>query len=420
MQNVKVNQHWVHLDTVLNWGLESPQNPAMRDWKACATCSADIPVRGFGRLSSRPALPAHTSRPRTVSRCTYQHWLRVEGLSFVCFVVKISPRLENLFPILHEDAGLLVINKPAGLVCHPTKGDEFSSLISRVRLYLNSSLSAACGGEASRVAELYAGRGEVVPSTLNLQPSTHLVNRLDRETSGIVIVAKNSEIAGELGKIWEARAVEKEYLAIVHGHVRDDHGLIDAPLGKDERSIVAVKDCVRPDGAPSQTEFWVERRFFRAVHQSTPGRAGSPLPAAVTTTSDGAHGVTRPTEAHSSDTTQPVPSSILHPLARRSAAKTAPSSFSLLRLIPRTGRKHQIRIHLAHLGHPIVGDKLYGGDEDLYMALVENRLTPEQLARLILPHQALHACAVRFLWRGQPMEFSCPPEPWFTGFLNHE
>ena len=86
-----------------------------------------------------------------------------------------------------------------------------------------------------------------------------LVNRLDRETSGVVIIAKNSETAGELGKIWEARAVQKEYLAIVHGHVRDDHGLIDAPLGKDEHSQVAVKDCVRPDGAPAQTEFWVEQ-----------------------------------------------------------------------------------------------------------------------------------------------------------------
>jgi 23S rRNA pseudouridine1911/1915/1917 synthase len=305
----------------------------------------------------------------------------------VCFVVKISPRLENLLNIVHEDAGLLVINKPAGLVCHPTKGDEFSSLISRVRLYLK-------------------------PSTLNPQPSTHLINRLDRETSGIVIVAKNSEIAGELGKIWEARAVEKEYLAIVHGHVRDDHGLIDAPLGKDERSIVAVKDCVRPDGAPSQTEFWIERRFARYIVPCDGGNrqderrqcdGGKFSLSARPAGGEGRGEVGLPS------TLNPQPSTI-----------SQPSTFSLLRLIPRTGRKHQIRIHLAHLGHPIVGDKLYGGDEDLYMALVENRLTPEQLARLILPYQALHACAVRFLWRGQPMEFSCPPEPWFQKFVGDD
>jgi 23S rRNA pseudouridine1911/1915/1917 synthase len=311
----------------------------------------------------------------------------------------------NLFDILHEDAGLLVINKPAGLVCHPTKGDEFSSLISRARLYLNGapapvlhSLGEAGSGPAPAFQNPKPQTPDPRPQVPDPGPQPHLVNRLDRETSGIVIVAKNSEIAGELGKIWETRAVEKEYLAIVHGHVRDDHGLIDAPLGRDEHSHVAVKDCVRPDGAPSQTEFWIERRFNRPRPRQSEsedegrergrgrealGETGLPADVSI------------------------APSSILH----------SPSSFSLLRVIPRTGRKHQIRIHLAHLGHPIVGDKLYGGDEDLYLALVENRLTPRQLARLILPHQALHACAVRFLWRGQPMEFCCEPEPWFKTFV---
>ena len=303
------------------------------------------------------------------------------------FVVKISPRLENLFDIIHEDAGLLVVNKPAGLVCHPTKSGEMSSLIGRARLYL---LSTSWRGEAER-------------RRLNPQLSTgavapHLVNRLDRETSGIVIIAKDSEIAGELGKLWETRVVQKEYLAIVHGLVRDNHGLIDVPLGRDERSRVAIKDCVRHDGTPAQTEYWVEQRFSRSLVGPTCWSALTRGPSSV------AQPLRRVDSAF-----PPVAPSTLNP---------QPSTYSLLRVIPRTGRKHQIRIHLAHLGHPIVGDKLYGGDEDLYLALVENRLTPEQLARLILPHQALHARAVRFLWRGQPMEFSCAPEPWFLEFAS--
>jgi 23S rRNA pseudouridine1911/1915/1917 synthase len=237
--------------------------------------------------------------------------------------------MEKLFDIVHQDANLLVINKPAGLVCHPTKGDEYSSLISRVRLHLGA----------------------------DIKP--HLVNRLDRETSGLVLVALNEVIALEVRRLWEGRSVRKDYLAIVHGHVAGAQGSIEAPLGKDESSIIAIKDCVRAEGAIARTDFCVERRFARAE-----------------------------------------------------------GNFSLLKISPHTGRKHQIRIHLAHIGHPIVGDKLYGGDEDLYLALVEDRLTSEQRGRLILPHHALHAGQVRFNLRGADHVYRAEPEGWFLDFCN--
>lgn len=239
-----------------------------------------------------------------------------------------DPSVTELFEIIHEDRELLIINKPAGLVCHPTKWGEYSSLISRVRLHL--------------------GPGS--------QP--HLVNRLDRETSGVTIVAKDLGVARELRRLWESRQVEKDYLAIVHWYPREAHGIIDAPLGKDEQSRVAIKDCVRADGAAARTEYWVQRQFTRDR-----------------------------------------------------------SPFALLLVRPLTGRKHQIRIHLAHVGHPIVGDKLYGGDEDLYLALVEDRLTPEQRRRLILPHHALHAREVRFAWRGTERVVHAEPERGFVEWL---
>ena len=236
--------------------------------------------------------------------------------------------MDNLLVILHEDAELLVINKPAGLVCHPTKPDGRSSLIARARSHL--------GPDAT----------------------PRLVNRLDRETSGVVLIAKTPEAARELGRVFESRSIAKEYLAIVHGHVREDHGLIDAPLGNDERSAVAIKDCVRPDGAPAQTQFTLIRCFSRSE-----------------------------------------------------------GSFTLLRLHPLTGRKHQLRIHLARLGHSIVGDKIYGGDERLYLDFVAGRLTEEQQCRLIVPHHALHAAEVRFAWRGREFRFQAEPESWFTDFV---
>jgi 23S rRNA pseudouridine1911/1915/1917 synthase len=239
--------------------------------------------------------------------------------------------VDRLLDIIFEDENLLVVNKPAGLVCHPTKTDSLSSLVSRVRLYL----------------------GENRPA--------HLVNRLDRETSGVTILARNPLAARNLGRLWENGHVEKEYRAIVHGHVQAKEGTIDAPLGADRQSRVAIKDCVRPDGAVALTHYTVERVFFR-------------------------------TSSH------------------------APGDFTLLRVVPLTGRKHQIRIHLAYLGHPIVGDKLYGGDEDLYLALVENRLTDEQKQRIILPFHALHAQRVRFEWDGAERLFTAAPEAWFSAF----
>jgi 23S rRNA pseudouridine1911/1915/1917 synthase len=240
---------------------------------------------------------------------------------------------EPLFEIVTEDADLLVVNKPAGLVCHPTKTDERSSLIGRARLHLGPT------GEA------------------------RLVNRLDRETSGLVVIAKNATAARDLGRQWETRQVRKEYLAIVHGHVNLPHTIIDAPLGKDIQSRVAIKDCVRPDGSPAQTEV----TLLRVFEQQLPG---------------GGRG-----------------------------------SFSLVRLRPLTGRKHQIRIHLAHSGHAIVGDKIYGPDEDCYLALVEDRVTPEQRAQLILPHHALAATSLAFEFRGTKLQFEATPEAWFRAFV---
>jgi 23S rRNA pseudouridine1911/1915/1917 synthase len=240
-----------------------------------------------------------------------------------------QPPSDPLLQIVHEDAELLVLHKPADLVCHPTKNGPWSSLIGRVRLHLGPSV----------------------------QPQ--MIHRLDRETSGLVVVAKQDDAARALRRLWEARAVEKEYDALVHGHVSEDEGAIEAPLGRDETSRVAIKDCVRADGAPACTRFRVIRRFER----------------------DG-------------------------------------ETFSRLSVLPLTGRKHQIRIHLAHAGHPVVGDKLYGPDEQIYLALVERRLTDEHRRRLRLPCHALHAGRLTFCWRDQSRTFASPPEPWFRAFAD--
>jgi 23S rRNA pseudouridine1911/1915/1917 synthase len=176
-----------------------------------------------------------------------------------------------------------------------------------------------------------------------------IVNRLDRETSGLVLVAKTAAAARRFGLLMQRLELDKEYFAIVWGWPEWERYVVDAPLGRQgkyQESAIWLKQTIHPDGAPAQTEFYVERRFTR----------GAPLP------------------------------------QRASTARALPAEkFSLIRAMPLTGRTHQIRVHLASLGHPIVGDKIYGPDEQLYLRFIESGWTRELEERLLLPRHALHA-----------------------------
>jgi 23S rRNA pseudouridine1911/1915/1917 synthase len=165
-----------------------------------------------------------------------------------------------------------------------------------------------------------------------------IVNRLDRETSGLVLIAKTAVAARRFGLLMQKQRLRKEYLAVVWGWPPWETQIVDAPLDRQathQQSAIWLKQMIHPAGAQAQTEFRVERRFV------TPTSAGN--------------------------------------------------EFSLIRAIPHTGRTHQIRVHLSSVGHPIVGDKIYGPDEQLYLQFIESGWTPELEQRLLLPRHALHS-----------------------------
>jgi 23S rRNA pseudouridine1911/1915/1917 synthase len=167
--------------------------------------------------------------------------------------------------------------------------------------------------------------------------AVHLAHRLDRETSGVVLHGRGTEATRELKAAFRFGRVQKCYWAIVHGDLAEEV-LVDQPIGPRLGSAIRLKMGVRPDGAPAQTAIVPLERF---------------------------------------------------------------GTYTLVEARPRTGRQHQIRVHCEHLGHPVVGDKLYGHPDAFFLELMEEGLLPWMRAALGLPRQALHARWVRFPVPGQ-------------------
>lgn len=217
------------------------------------------------------------------------------------------------FTVIDETVDWIVVNKPAPLQVHPSRPD---------------------GGPT-----LWHGLRELLRYELENGGSLSLINRLDRDTSGIVLVAKHKASARMLHKAMMRREVSKEYRAIVWGWPESDSFTADGPIIR--RADIADSPIhnlhqVHPEGAPSRTEFRVLRRFEKET--------------------------------------------------------TAGTRFSLLAARPLTGRMHQIRVHLSHAGFPVVGDKLYGPSPDWYLRQINDGWTAEAAAALLLPRQALHSC----------------------------
>ncbi len=235
-----------------------------------------------------------------------------------------EPQVLNVLPediplnIVYEDNDLLVINKPKGMVVHPAPGNYSGTLVNALLAHCHDSLSGINGV---------------------LRPG--IVHRIDKDTSGLLLVAKNDFAHHSLAEQIQAHSLTREYRAIVYGSVRDDTGVVCAPIGRHpvERKRMAV---LNSSGAREAiTHYFVEERL--------PG-------------------------------------------------------FTYLRLRLKTGRTHQIRVHMLYLGHPVAGDPIYG---------------PKKIITQ-LQGQCLHAGQIGFIHprSGEYMEFSAPLPACFAEFLN--
>ena len=239
------------------------------------------------------------------------------------------------FEVIDESDDWIVVSKPAPLVVHPANGSVEPTLLGGLEILLSSELAG--GGGLS------------------------ILTRLDRETSGLVLVAKNRKAAKLLADQLMERTAEKVYLAIVHGWPAWEEVLMDQPIlraGSVGHSPIWLRQKVHPDGKASKTR--------------------------------------------------------LRLVEKRCAGDTR---ISVIECRPETGRTHQIRVHLEHAGFPLVGDKIYGTDGSAYLAQIADGLTPDMESRLLLPRHALHALRLSVGWAGDRVSWESPLPHDLTRFL---
>lgn len=232
--------------------------------------------------------------------------------------------------ILYEDDVLVVLNKAAGMIVHPGKGNYRGTLAGALQFHFDT-LSDVAGA---------------------LRPG--IVHRLDRDTTGIIIVAKSNVIHREISGQFERREVEKEYVALVWDHLSFDSDLIDTHVSVDPRVRERMRVCDEGGNARNAVTFFqVARRYQAASGQR----------------------------------------------------------FSEVKLFPKTGRTHQLRVHMQHLGHPIVADRMYGGRQELLLGDLSRDLPADaDASQVLINRQALHARRIRFQHpvSGESVEFTAP------------
>ncbi len=230
----------------------------------------------------------------------------------------LSVRPEKIdIDVLYEDNDIIVVNKPQGMVVHPAAGNYSGTLVNALMEY--------CEGRLSDI------NGVIRPG---------IVHRLDKDTSGVLVVAKNNTAHEKLSELFKNHDITRKYIALVEGVIREDSGTIDAPIGRHpvERKKMSV---IARRSRKAVTHFRVLERFKSATH---------------------------------------------------------------VELTLETGRTHQIRVHMSHIGHPVIGDRVYGRKKQKYN----------------VPGQALHARVLGFRHptTGEYMEFSADPPDYFKNLLN--